>query len=69
MSRLPLIKLDTELVDISIPWLSFEEMDKWLSDAKLTQKQWQHEFADKQEKWSRLGNLSEADKKVMVQTE
>jgi hypothetical protein len=69
MSHLPLIKMDTELVDISIPWLSPEEMDKWLIDAKLTMKQWQKEFEDKQKKWSSLTNLSEADKKIMVQTE
>ena len=69
MSHLPLIKLQTEMVDISIPWLSFEEMDKWLANAKLIQKQWQSEFSDIQEKWSRLQNLSEVDKKVILRTE
>lgn len=68
MSHLPLIKLENEMVDIAIPWLSFEEMDKWLINAKLTMKQWQAELADKQDKWSRLGNLSEVDKKVLVDT-
>lgn len=69
MSHLPLIKLQTEMIDIAIPWLSFEEMDKWLINAKLTQKQWKTELADKQDKWSRLQNLSEADRKVIVDTE
>ena len=69
MSHLPLLKLENEMVDIAIPWLSFEEMDKWLINAKLTMKQWKTEFADKKEKWSRLQNLSEADKKVMIHTE
>lgn len=69
MSKLPLIKLENEMVDIAVPWLSFEEMDKWLINAKLTMKQWKAELADKQDKWSRLANVSEADKKVIVQTE
>ncbi len=69
MSHLPLIKLQSEIIDISVPWLSFEEMDKWLINAKLTQKQWQAEFADKQDKWSRLQNISELDKKAIVRTE
>lgn len=69
MSRLPLLKFENEMVDISLPWLSFEEMDKWLANAELTQKQWKKELADKQDKWSKLGNLSEADKKVIVRTE
>jgi len=69
MSHLPLLKLNNEMVDIAVPMMSPEEADKWLINAKLTQAQWKREFADKSEKWSRLGNLSEADKKVMVQAE
>lgn len=69
MSHLPLIKLQTEMVDIAVPWLSFEEMDKWLINAKLTMKQWKAELADKQEKWSRLGTASGIDQKVIVETE
>jgi len=34
MSHLPLLKLQTEMVDINVPWLSAEEMDKWLTSAK-----------------------------------
>lgn len=69
MSHLPLLKLENEMVDIAIPWLSLEEMDKWLTNAKLTLKQWKTEIADKKEKWSRLKNPSEADKQVMVHAE
>lgn len=69
MSHLPLLKLNNEMVDIAVPMMSPEEADKWLINAKLTLAQWKKEFADKSEKWSRLKNLSEADKKVMVQAE
>lgn len=69
MSHLPLLKMNNEMVDIAVPMMSPEEADKWLINAKLTQAQWKKEFADKSEKWSRLKNLSEADKKVMVQAE
>ncbi len=69
MSHLPLINLQSETVDISLPWLSFEEMDKWLSKAKLTLKQWETEFAEKKAAWSSLTNLSDVDKKVMIRTE
>jgi hypothetical protein len=31
------------MIDINVPWLSFEEMDKWLTNAKLTKKQWETE--------------------------
>lgn len=69
MSHLPLLKLNNEMVDITVPMMSPEEADKWLVNAKLTLTQWKKEFADKSEKWSRLGSLSEADKKVQVQAE
>lgn len=69
MSHLPLIKLENEMVDIAIPWLSFEEMDKWLIDAKLKQKQWQTELASKQEKWSSLGSADGVDKQVLLRTD
>jgi len=69
MSHLPLLKLENEMVDISLPWLSFEEMDKWLIDAKLTEKQWRAEIEDKTEKWSRLGTSDGVDEKVIVETE
>ena len=69
MSHLPLIKLENEMVDIAIPWLSFEEMDKWLINAKLTQKQWKTEFDRASKEWSKITNLSEADKKITIQTE
>lgn len=68
MSRLPLLKLETQTVDIAIPMLSLEEMDKWLISAKLTLAQWETEFKNKSEKWAKLGNPSEADKKVMADT-
>ena len=68
MSHLPLMKFENEM-DIAIPGLSFEEMDKWLIDAKLTQKQWQGELSDKRDKWSGLQDPSEADEKVIVETE
>ncbi len=58
MSRLPLIKLENEMVDISLPWISFEEMEKWLAEAKLTKKQWETELSDKKDKWAKLGTLS-----------
>lgn len=69
MSHLPLLKLNNEMVDITVPMLSLEEMDKWIINAKLTKAQWQKEYDDKSAKWARLKNPSEADKKVMIQAE
>lgn len=69
MSHLPLIKLETEMIDIDVPTLSPEEFDKWLADANLTIKQWQYELADKKEKWSRLGSVNGVDKQIILDTE
>jgi hypothetical protein len=69
MSQLPLIKLQTEMVDIAIPLISIEEIDKGIKSAELTQKQWSGELSNKKEQWAKLGTATGADSQVIVRTE
>lgn len=70
MSHLPLIKLQNEMVDISVPWMSLEEMNKWYVNAVLTLKQYQAEFDRAKTEWSKVQNPSElANNKIVIQTE
>jgi hypothetical protein len=54
ISHLPLIKLENELIDISVPWLSFEEMNKWYVDAKKMLEKYKKEINDKKAEWEKL---------------
>jgi len=69
ISHLPLVKLESQVVDISVPWMSFEESNKWLVDAELTLKKYKKELADKKDKWTKAGTPAGADSLAIIQSD
>lgn len=56
-------------MDISVPWMSFEESDKWLVDAELTLKKYKKEKDDKVQKWTKAGTPAGVDSLAIVQSD
>lgn len=54
LSNLPLIQFQNQQVDITIPWMSPEELDRWLTNAKATANQWRNEISTKTKAWASL---------------
>ncbi|MBP8016521.1 VCBS repeat-containing protein, partial [Candidatus Gracilibacteria bacterium] len=67
MSNLPLIQFENETIDINIPWIGFEDIDKWIISAKITAKQWESEIKRANTEWSKLGKPGDlANQKIGV---
>ncbi|MDP2104007.1 MAG: hypothetical protein Q8K26_03740, partial [Candidatus Gracilibacteria bacterium] len=69
ISHLPLVKLENQTVDISVPWMALEESDKWLFNAELTLKKYEKEYEDKKAKWAKAGTPAGADSLAIIQSD
>ncbi len=70
LSNLPLIQFENETVDVNIPWISFEDLDKWIVTAKMTAKQWKNEIERAKNEWSKLWDPWKlANEKISINAE
>jgi hypothetical protein len=68
IGSLPFLSVEEKQLYIRVPWISPEDLDKWIADLKDTIKQWEDEIDDKATKWGALVNdpLKTADSKVII---
>ncbi|NDK10028.1 VCBS repeat-containing protein [Candidatus Gracilibacteria bacterium] len=52
LGNIPLLDIETETVDVSIPWIDQTEINKSLVDWKLAAEQWQREIEKAEQRWS-----------------
>ncbi|MDD2487531.1 MAG: hypothetical protein PHS92_04120 [Candidatus Gracilibacteria bacterium] len=70
LSSIPLVDVQTQVLELNIPWISPEDLDKWVFDANNKLKSYKKEYNDKAEQWERFVKLQDASAdlniKVMV---
>lgn len=68
MSHLPLIKLENNTVDVSVPMISQEDAKKWIANNKKIVEQWEKEIDSKKTEWGDCGNDAKkcADQKILI---
>ncbi|EKE29579.1 MAG: hypothetical protein ACD_2C00141G0001 [uncultured bacterium (gcode 4)] len=54
MSNLPLIKMQSEMIDVNIPWVGPEDWTKFIEKAKAKKKQYAKEIERAKEDWKEL---------------
>jgi hypothetical protein len=68
MSNLPLIQIEPEQYTVRVPWISPEDIDKWLVHAELTYAQWKAEIARAKAAWGKMDNGEAIVNQVDLQT-
>ncbi|MDD2566021.1 MAG: VCBS repeat-containing protein [Candidatus Gracilibacteria bacterium] len=56
IGNLPLISIQNETIDINIPWIASEDIDKWIIDAKGKKEQYQTTISNTHQKWKDLAH-------------
>lgn len=56
ISNLPLINIESETIDINIPWIDIEDVDKWLINAEKKLEQYNDTIESTYKKWEKFVN-------------
>ncbi len=69
LSSLPIIVFETEVVQVDIPMISDEDVDKAILDFNKTKNQWTKEISDKKQAWSKVASKDGVNEKVFVEAD
>lgn len=69
LSSLPIIQFETETIQVDIPMISDEDVDKAIYDFNKTKQQWSKEISDKKQAWSKVASKDGVNEKVFVEAD